>query len=231
LTVDSQNQNNDSHLTDATAAINAKRGFPMSFSFDSVTSHYFSPAQLARIRQTRIGIAGAGGLGSNCAVNLVRCGFEDFTIVDFDKIEPSNLNRQSFFSDQIGTAKVTALAENLRRINPALQLTMHQLRLDQGNLAEIFADCNAVVEAFDNPVCKAMVAQAFARSQKLLVCASGLAGFGDSDRITTRRIHERFYIVGDQRSEVSGDVKPYAPCVAIAAAKQADVVLSWVLRE
>ena len=59
-----------------------------------------------------IGIGGAGGLGSNVAVNLVRSGITDIKIADFDVIEQSNLNRQFYFRDQIGQNKVNALYEN-----------------------------------------------------------------------------------------------------------------------
>ena len=64
----------------------------------------------------RIGIAGAGGLGSNVAVNLVRTGVKKLKIVDFDVVDESNLNRQFYFMDQVGRPKVEALRENLLRI-------------------------------------------------------------------------------------------------------------------
>ena len=75
-----------------------------------------------KVRSVRVGIAGAGGLGSNCALNLVRVGFEKLTIADFDRVDASNLDRQFYFLDQVGKIKVEALKENLLRINPALEL-------------------------------------------------------------------------------------------------------------
>lgn len=192
-------------------------------------ARYLDEFRLQRIRQTKIGIAGAGGLGSNCAQLLVRSGFIDFVLVDFDHVENSNLNRQFYFEDQIGQAKVDALARNLRQINPAVKLRSVQEQVRTDNVSQLFADRAVVVEAFDSPASKRMIAEAYSRSGKLLVAASGLAGWGDNDRIKVHRIHSRFYLVGDLTSGVEGGLPPLAPRVMIAAAKQADIVLGWVL--
>ncbi|MBD3347419.1 MAG: sulfur carrier protein ThiS adenylyltransferase ThiF [Chitinivibrionales bacterium] len=197
--------------------------------FDTVVSKFFSPGQIKKIKAMHIGIAGAGGLGSNCATFLVRCGFEKFTLVDFDEIEHSNLNRQAYFTGQVGMPKVTALRENMRRINDLISVKTFQISLSDTNLDSVFSSCDIIIEAFDKSECKAMIARKFKNSDKLLVCASGLAGYGNSDRIETKKMGDTFYLIGDTTSEVAGDIHPYAPCVAIAAAKQADVVLEWVL--
>ena len=192
-------------------------------------ARYLDEPRLQRIRDTKIGIAGVGGLGSNCAQLLARSGFVDFVLVDFDHVENSNLNRQFYFEDQIGQTKVQALARNLRQINPAVKLRTVQERVGPDNVGELFADRDVVVEAFDSPVSKRMIAEAYSRSGKLLVAASGLAGWGDNDRIKVHRIHSRFYLIGDLTSGVEGGLPPLAPRVMIAAAKQADIVLGWVL--
>ena len=192
-------------------------------------ARYLDEFRLQRIRQTKIGIAGAGGLGSNCAQLLVRSGFIDFVLVDFDHVENSNLNRQFYFEDQIGQAKVDALARNLRQINPAVRIRTVQERVGPDNVGELFADRDVVVEAFDSPASKRLIAEAYSRSGKLLVAASGLAGWGDNDRIKVRRIHSRFFLVGDLTSGIEGGLPPMAPRVMIAAAKQADIVLGWAL--
>ena len=62
----------------------------------------------------KIGIAGVGGIGSNVALNLVRSGVMQLKLIDFDRVEPGNLNRQFYFADQIGLFKVEALKINLR---------------------------------------------------------------------------------------------------------------------
>ena len=192
-------------------------------------ARYLDEFRLQRIWQTKIGIAGAGGLGSNCAQLLVRSGFMDFVLADFDHVENSNLNRQFYFEDQIGQAKVDALARNLRQINPAVKLRTVQERVGPDNVGELFADRDVVVEAFDSPASKRLIAEAYSRSGKLLVAASGLAGWGDNDRIKVHRIHSRFFLVGDLTSGIEGGLPPMAPRVMIAAAKQADIVLGWAL--
>jgi sulfur carrier protein ThiS adenylyltransferase len=199
------------------------------FNFYSVAKNYYDNEQYAKIRGTRIGIAGAGGLGSNCAINLVRSGFEDFVIADFDVVEASNLNRQAYNVCHLGRPKVECLSELMRAINPGCTVRPVRERVDERNIAALFENCRVVVEAFDKAECKAMLSQAFMGSLKLVVSVSGIGGFGNSDRIVTRKIRDNYFLIGDGVSGVGNSIKPYAPCVNIAAAKQADVVLSWVI--
>ncbi len=197
--------------------------------FERELARYFGTERLKKIQVARIGIAGLGGLGSNCACALARSGFRKFTLCDFDKVECANLNRQFYFLDQVGSLKTEALKSNLLRINPDLEITLCREKIDRANVGRIFSLCDVVVEAFDRAECKTMLAQAFFNSEKLFVSASGLAGWGNSDAIRTRKIKERFFLIGDHCSEASASLPPCAPRVAVAAAKEADVVLSWVL--
>jgi len=192
---------------------------------------HFSQEQLEKIESFTIGIAGAGGLGSNCALNLVRSGFKHFVICDFDLVEPSNLNRQFYFQDQLRMAKVEALSVNLRRINPDLKIVTLPIKITSGNIREIFAGCDIIVEAFDRAESKRMLVEAFYSSGKFLVSASGLAGWGNADAIMTLQVHDYFYIVGDLVSEVKENRPPCAPRVNIAAAKQADLILALALKQ
>lgn len=184
---------------------------------------------LNHLQQVTIGIAGAGGLGSNCAMHLVRSGFVRLIIVDFDVVEPSNLNRQFYFLKQVGLAKVDALYENLWAINPNAQITTHNLRLDRDNTPGLFADCDVVVEALDDPAAKKMLAEAMLMQDKLFVAASGMGGCGRADAIITRRLRDDFILVGDMATECSDTTPPLSPMVGVAAAKQADAVLAHVL--
>jgi sulfur carrier protein ThiS adenylyltransferase len=201
------------------------------FSFSMVCSSYYSSEQYTAISKTTVGIAGAGGLGSNCAVNLVRSGFSKFVIADFDVVELSNLNRQAYLPEHIGQPKVESLKGQLLKINPECTINAVQVRLNETNARGFFSECEVVVEAFDSSRNKAMLVNLFLGSEKLIVSASGLGGFGNSDRIVTRKIRENFYLVGDGTSGVDSNVRPLAPCVGIAAAKEADIVLSWVLEK
>jgi sulfur carrier protein ThiS adenylyltransferase len=198
---------------------------------ETALARQLGEASLNRLQEVRVGIAGAGGLGSNCAANLVRSGFKQLVLVDFDAVEASNLNRQFFFADQVGMAKVAALRSNLLRINPDLELTVAPEKLTEANLDRFFGACQVIVEALDRPESKRMLVEHFWGSSKLLVSASGLAGWGRSDALVTRKYGNNLYVVGDQDAEVTPDRPPLAPRVNIAAAKQADIILNWVLGE
>jgi len=198
-------------------------------SLEKALINFIGEDNLAKIQSYKIGIAGAGGLGSNCAMNLVRAGFINFKIIDFDKIESSNLDRQFYFDDQVGTPKVTALKENLLRINKNIRVEVLQLLVTEENATEIFNDCDILVEAFDKAECKAMLVSKCSKKGRLVVAASGLAGWGNSDSIKIRKINDDLILVGDFVTEVSSTVPPISPRVNIVAAKQADIILEYCL--
>lgn len=199
--------------------------------FEKALEKVLGRENLARIQKVKVGLAGAGGLGSNCAQFLVRSGFKKFKIVDFDVVEESNLNRQFYFTSQVGRRKVEALRENLLLINPDLEIEALPVRIEKENAEELFRDCLVVVEALDDAGYKKIIAEVFINTGKLLVAASGLAGCGRSDGIKVRRVRDNFYLVGDLVSEMGPGLPALAPGVNVAAAKQADVVLSCFLRK
>lgn len=177
----------------------------------------------------KIGIAGAGGLGSNCAMHLVRAGVRRMVICDFDTVNESNLNRQFFFRDQIGRKKVEALEENLRRIEPNLELDMRDTRLDAENIGTVFSDCDIVVEAFDSADAKIMLLKALMPTGKRIVTASGLAGWGRSGEIGLRRMGPKIIAIGDGKTGVGNGAAPHSPRVGIAAAMEANSVVALIL--
>jgi sulfur carrier protein ThiS adenylyltransferase len=180
----------------------------------------------------RVGIAGAGGLGSNCAVALAKCGVGTLVISDFDIIEESNLNRQYYFTDQVGMLKTVALKENISRINPDVFVIIHQKRLDSHNIPEIFSGCNVIVEAFDNPEMKHMIIETVQLKMPRipLVAGSGLAGWGKSEAIRYRKIDDTLYICGDGYSEASEELPTLAPRVGMVANMQANVVVEILMK-
>ena len=190
---------------------------------------YLAPEERAALESARVGIAGAGGLSSNCAMHLVRAGVKRLTIADFDVVNESNLNRQFFFRDQLGTKKVEALRTNLLRIEPDADIRIADTRLDASSTKELFADCAIVVEAFDVVEAKAMLLAALAGSGKKLVTASGLAGWGRSNAIRLRVMGSSVIAVGDGETSVGKGVAPVSPRVGIAAAMQANAVVSLLL--
>ncbi len=190
---------------------------------------YLTESERRTLEGARIGIAGAGGLGSNAAAHLVRAGVKKLVICDFDTVNASNLNRQFFFRDQIGAQKVAALGENLRRIEPDLELALLDLRLTAEKAAATFATCDLVIEAFDNAVAKAMLLGALLPRGKRVVSASGIAGWGRSAALKVRRLGANLVLIGDGESGVSETCAPASPRVGIAAAMQANTAIAWLL--
>jgi len=185
----------------------------------------------ARLGEARVGIAGLGGLGSNVAWMLVRSGVKRLVLVDFDVIDETNLDRQFYFADQIGRMKADALSENLLRISPDLELEAHAVRITPENFAELFAGVDVFVEAGDRPEAKAsmMTLCSYHLPGVPIVGASGLAGFGPANDITTQQIAEGVYVVGDFTSAVDAEHPLVAGRVALAAAHEALLVVRLLL--
>lgn len=192
---------------------------------------YLGEDRLKYLQTITVGIAGAGGLGSNCAMHLVRSGFKRFVIADFDRVDTSNLNRQAYRLDQVGQLKVMALSKNMLAVNPELDLDLRTVDVTPDNMGAIFIDCDVVVEAFDMPMFKKTLVEEFIHTNKLVVTASGIGGSGNTDAMQTRKVRDNLYMIGDMETECSMDDPPFSPKVAIAAAKQADVVLDFYLQK
>jgi len=195
---------------------------------------YFSrrePAVLEALRKSSVGIAGAGGLGSNVAVALARAGVGRLVIADFDRIEPSNLNRQQYFLDQVGERKVEALRENLLAINPYSVYEVHDVRITRRNAAKVFGRVDVLVEAFDKAEAKEMLIEASLAKfpGRPIVAASGLAGFGRTGKLHARRLGNLF-ICGDESSQCPKGTSPMAPRVALVAAMQSNLVVELLVK-
>ncbi|MGM0393863.1 MAG: ThiF family adenylyltransferase, partial [Thermodesulfobacteriota bacterium] len=83
----------------------------------------------------KIGIAGAGGIGSNVARLLAQAGMSHLLLVDFDVVAPDNLNRQFYSMDQIGRLKVDCLKQNLQSIHPGMRVDTLVQRLVPDTMA------------------------------------------------------------------------------------------------
>ncbi|MGC9373670.1 MAG: sulfur carrier protein ThiS adenylyltransferase ThiF [Bacteroidales bacterium] len=184
------------------------------------------------LKNHTVGIAGAGGLGSNCAVALSRVGIGKLIIADFDVVNETNLNRQYFFKDQLGEKKVRALKNNIQRINPEIEIIIHDLKLNENNLVNIYKDCDIIVEAFDVAEMKQMIIETCMSKlpDKPLIIGSGIAGWGKSNEIRIRQ-SENLYICGDEMAETSTENPPLAPRVGIVANMQANTVLEILLNK
>jgi sulfur carrier protein ThiS adenylyltransferase len=192
-----------------------------------------TPGVHAKLKQATVGIAGLGGLGSAIAIALARIGVGRLVLADFDVVEPSNLNRQQFFTDQIGLPKVRALTENLGRINPYVALEGHEVRLTPENVPSIFAKVDVMVEAFDRADQKAMLVESFskARPDVSIVVATGLAGHMPSNTILTQKFGKNMIVVGDLITAAAPGTGLMAPRVGVAAHHQANAVLRLLLGE
>lgn len=197
--------------------------------FEKSLGNYYSTEQLSLIQKTKIGIAGAGGLGSNIAVCLVRSGFRDFEIIDFDIVAIKNLNRQYYFLEDVGKPKVNALAERLKNINPDIIIKIERVRLGEENISSYFRDRDIIFEAFDEAGSKAWLLEQFGNDGKLLIFGSGLAGFGNQLEIKTRKIKNYIYIVGDGVTCVESDNPPLAPRVTACASLMASIAVEAIL--
>jgi sulfur carrier protein ThiS adenylyltransferase len=186
---------------------------------------------LAALRASVVGIAGAGGLGSNAAAALARAGVGRLIIADFDVVEPSDLNRQYYFVDQVGRPKVEALLVNLKRMNPFSAYEIHNIKVDRDNVKSLFAAADLLIEAFDLADQKQMLVEAWLThfSGRPIIVASGLAGFGGNEKIGQRNLGS-LYICGDEASECDVCTAPMAPRVAVVAAMQANLAVELLVK-
>ncbi len=183
-----------------------------------------SPSLKGKLEKAVIGIAGCGGLGSNVAIALARIGVGKLILVDFDVVEPTNLNRQQYFIDDIGKRKVDALEEKLKMINPFLQIEKHHEKLNRINIKIIFKEVHIILEAFDKVSEKAMLLKVFTGNlfkEKYLITASGLAGYSAANTIKTKKLSKNIFVCGDNKTDfiVEGVMSPR---VMIAAGHQAN---------
>jgi sulfur carrier protein ThiS adenylyltransferase len=187
--------------------------------------------QVKKFLKTKtVGIAGCGGLGSNCAVALARVGIGRLVLADFDLVQETNLNRQFYFQDQIGMLKVSALKHNLFRISADVKVNTFDIRLCQSDIIEIFGKCDVIVEAFDKPEMKHMILETVHNfmPDKYLVMGIGMAGWGDNNMIQMRQ-SDKLIICGDEKNAIDDECPPLAPRVGVVAYMQANAVLEILL--
>jgi sulfur carrier protein ThiS adenylyltransferase len=192
-----------------------------------------TPGVHKKVKKAHVAIAGLGGLGSNIAIMLARVGVGKLTLIDFDVVEPSNLNRQQYFIRHIGMLKTDAIKEILKEVNPYIEVqTIHKF-VDESNIETLFNEADIVVEAFDNPASKALLVNKILElfPDKYMVAASGLAGYFSNNTIETKRITSKFYLIGDDESAAAPGCGLMAPRAALAASHQANMVLRLIMGE
>ena len=181
----------------------------------------------ARFSSATVAICGLGGLGSNIAIALARAGIGKLILIDFDRVDITNLHRQQYKANQIGRYKSEALAENLHEIAPYVELETISERITETNLSSLLKNADVVCEAFDDAQAKAMLVNAVLErfSNAYLVAASGMAGMDTPNTIRTRKVTKHFYLCGDEESDVADTIGLVSPRVMLCAAHQAHTVL------
>lgn len=187
---------------------------------------YFNPNQMALLASAHVGIAGLGGLGSNTAMLLARCGVENMLLVDDDVVDATNLNRQHYWPCQIGQMKVEAISQSLKELNPDIVLKLLPLHLTKDNLSAILPQCTFWVEALDLAENKSMFVKEALSVGCQIVAASGLCGIGGEPM--QKRKMGQLLLVGDYKTGL-GSAPPFAPRVTQAAALMADGILEMIL--
>ena len=184
-----------------------------------------------KLQATTVAVCGLGGLGSNIAISLARAGVGKLILIDFDRVDVTNLHRQQYKAGQVGMAKPDALLSNLKEIAPYTEFETHFEKVTAENVSALLAHADVVCEAFDNAEAKAMLVNAVLETMpdKYLVAASGMAGFDSGNAIMTRRVTKRFYICGDGKSDVNDGIGLVAPRVMLCAAHQALTAIRLIL--
>lgn len=192
-----------------------------------------TPKVHEKLKSASVAIAGLGGLGSTAAVSLARIGIGKLILVDYDVVEPSNLNRQQYFIKHIGMKKTDAIKDIISQCNPFVEVQTTDAYVDENNIEQIFKDADIIVEAFDNPETKALITNKVLTDMKdkKIITASGMAGYYDCNLIKSEKINDRFYIVGDGEAEAKPGRGLMAPRVSVAANHQANLALKLILEE
>ena len=181
-----------------------------------------------RLSRAVIGIAGCGGIGSNAAVSLVRAGIGKIIIADFDIVEASNLNRQNYFTQDIGKVKVSALKEILLQINPDCVVEAVEKEVGRNDIAEIFGEADIMIEAFDKAESKEWLIEEWATlfPEKPVISGNGLSGFGDFASLKVKRA-DNIWFCGD--GTTSSESGLCSARVAIVSNMQANLAIELLM--
>lgn len=222
----------DALIENDEVALIQKGVMPSEEELETLMCSRHTPKVHEKLKKAKVLIAGLGGLGSNIAVALARVGIGEMRLIDFDVVEPSNLNRQSYEIGDLGKYKTEALREQLLRINPYNSYITSTMKIEKEDVVALCEGVDVVVEAFDNPQYKAMlVNEVLAGTEKPIVSASGMAGLYNPNTIRTKQIGKRLFLAGDGVNEAGAGEGLMAPRVIIAAGHQATTVCQILLGE
>lgn len=206
---------------------------PSKEAWDKVLRERHGKERQDKFEAATVAVCGLGGLGSNIAICLARAGVGKLVLIDFDKVDISNLHRQQYKVDQLGQYKTDALRENLKEIAPYVEIETHQLCIEEENAKEILKEADIICEAFDQPEAKAMLTNLVLEEfpEKYLVAGSGMAGMKSGNLIQTKKITDHFYLCGDLSSDIADGMGLVSARVMICAGQEALVVLRLLAGE
>jgi sulfur carrier protein ThiS adenylyltransferase len=206
---------------------------PEQSQLEALMASRHTPGVHKKLKAASVGIAGLGGLGSTIAIALARIGVGKLHLVDFDVVEPSNLNRQQYKIAHLGMKKTEALKQEISEINPFINVVVDDVKVTAENAVDLFAADQIICEAFDNPVAKAMLANEVLTKlpDKPYVGASGLAGYESANLITTQKLGANFYLAGDKVTGAQVGRGLMAPRVLVAAGHEANMILRLIVGE
>lgn len=196
---------------------------------EALASRHGSELQ-RKLDRSVVAICGLGGLGSNIAIALTRAGVGKLILTDYDKVDITNIHRQQYYADQIGMYKTEAIKDNLKRINPYMELELHNLKISEDNIEELLGQADIICEAFDKADQKAMLVNFVLEHfpEKYLVAGSGMAGLDSVNLIQTREITKHFIICGDGNSDVNTSGSLVASRVMACASHEAHAVIQII---
>ncbi|MBC3804888.1 sulfur carrier protein ThiS adenylyltransferase ThiF [Acetobacterium fimetarium] len=212
-------------------AVIGKGRLPKREELESMMVARHTPRVHEQLKKGKVAIAGLGGLGSNIAVMLARIGVGQLLLVDFDVVEPSNLNRQNYYVSHLGMPKTEALKIQIAEINPFIKIDVRKKKVSEANVKEIFSGYDIVCEAFDKAEMKSMLVNTALAELKgiKIVSASGMAGYDSGNRIKTTRVMKNLYLCGDLENSAEVGRGLMAPRVQICAGHQANMILRLLL--
>ncbi|MDR1447748.1 MAG: sulfur carrier protein ThiS adenylyltransferase ThiF [Candidatus Ancillula sp.] len=211
----------------------AKGEVPNEEELESLMVSRHTPGVHKAVKMATVAVCGLGGLGSTVAIALARIGVGKLHLIDFDVVEPSNLNRQQYKIKHLGAYKTQALSQEIAEINPYIEVEVTNTRISFENAPELLKNDDIICECFDNPVAKAQLTNSVRihLPETPLVAASGLAGYESSNTIKTRKLSKNFYIAGDLDTSAQIGRGLMAPRVLVCAGHQANQVLRLILGE
>ena len=151
---------------------------------------------LAQLAESHVVIAGLGGVGGACAESLCRAGIGELTLIDFDTVSKTDLNRQLIaLHSTLGESKVNVLAQRLRDINPDTIINEKNLFIDSQEAEAIAtdSDLNFVADCIDAIACKTNLIDACNRSDMPIISSMGAGGRLDPTKVTISRMDKTEY--------------------------------------